>query len=61
LALEELVAELPLARLNQLHLFEGFKTLCMKASLMEVPHGFALPTDNDFILLVSMSDFGAAF
>lgn len=30
----------------------------MKASLMEISHGFALPTDNDFILI--KSDFGSA-
>lgn len=61
LALEELVAELPLAHLNRLNLFKGFKSLHIKTSLMEVPHAFPLPTDNYFILLVLMSDFGAAF
>lgn len=60
LALEELVAELPLAHLNRLNLFKGFKSLHIKTSLMEVPHAFPLPTDNDFILLVLTSDFGAA-
>lgn len=55
------MAALPLAHLNQLNLFKGFKWLCMKASLMQVSHGFALPTDNAFILLVLMSHFGAAF
>lgn len=60
LALEELVAELPLAHLNRLNLFKGFKSLHIKTSLMEVPHAFPLPTDNDFILLVLMSDFSAA-
>lgn len=61
LALEELVAELPLAHLNQLHLFKGFKSPHIKTSLMEVPHAFPLPTDNDFISLVLMSGFGASF
>lgn len=51
LALEELVAELPPAALNQLYLFKGFKSVRMKASPMEVSRGFPLPTRQRFRLI----------
>lgn len=40
LALEELVAQLPLSHFNQFHLFKDLKSPHMKTSVMEVSHGF---------------------